>query len=294
MYLSVPFLVAAATFSASAVRASIFEIASTVEAGQATTASISFDSDSDSFEYYTGLRIYLATTPPGWGTGPVCWLVNDTTLDTSGVEVDVTIPAAVVPNQSDLSLSYSLVDDEGDSTESFDYSNDFTLQGGTGNWSALELNGNSISSPDYCPCTALPCSRDCSDEYFPDGVMDTDDGSVSAATVLAWYDCLSACPGTTYPSYEDIYGDDGDDGDESSISAGLQTSTQTASANKASQTAASASATSSSTSTTSSPSTASATGSTSASTSIATSAGSRTDLTTTVLLMSCFGMVLWL
>lgn len=296
MAISVSRLVAAATVLVPAVRASTYsdplDIASNVDAGEATPVDINFDSDNDYDEDYQGFRLYLATTPPGWGTGPACYLVNYTSLDTSSV--DITIPAAVAPDGTELSLAYSLIDTDDYWGQTYTYSNDFTLSGGTGEWSALELNGYSISSPDYCPCTALQCSRECSDKYFPDGNLGDEDDDEFEANYTEWFDCLSACPGTSYP-ISDYYGDDGDD--DSSTSTGLQTSTQTASANGASETAASASATSSSSS---SESTGSATSSTSATqtttttTATAASGAGRTALTTTALLVWCFGMALWL
>lgn len=302
--LSVPSLVAtAATFLqlVPAVRAASvddIEIANTVKAGEATSVDISYydASDDDSHDDVAGIRVYLALTPPGWGTGPVCWVVNYTD-PSSASQVDVTVPAAAAPDGSVLSLSYSFVDDQGYSSATYGYSNDFTLQGGSGNWSAMELNGYGISSPDYCPCTSLQCARDCSDKYYPSGELSLNEqNDIDEDVYLAWYDCVSTCPGTTYPAYDESDGDDdGDDGNGD----GIQTSTQTA----ASASATSSSSSSTSTTTSSSRSTVSATSSSAASqttstttmttTATASSGASRTALTMTALVVSCLGMVSW-
>lgn len=199
----------------SAVRAwNDFQIASRVQADAATPVSVDIDSDA------VGYRIYLATTPPGWGTGPVCWLVNYT--DISVTSVDVTIPASVVPDGTSVSLSYSGLEysnDDGYVGSSYDYSNDFDLEGGTGEWGALELGGFSITSPDNTPCTALQCTRDCGNTYYPDGTIDypEDEDEVTSEfldTYKSFYNCVVACPGNEYPSYEEMMGDDGDDDDD--------------------------------------------------------------------------------
>ncbi|ROW14206.1 hypothetical protein VPNG_04328 [Cytospora leucostoma] len=200
----------------SAVRAwNDFHIAHHVQADTATPVSVDVDSDA------VGYRIYLATTPPGWGTGPVCWLVNYT--DSSVTSVDVTIPAFVVPDGTSVSLSYSELeysDEYGYEGSSYEYSNDFDLEGGTGEWSALELSGSSITSPDNTPCTALQCTRDCGGTYYPDGNIDypDDEDEVTSEfldTYESYYNCVAACPGNDYPPWREIMGDDdGDDDDD--------------------------------------------------------------------------------
>lgn len=296
MPFSVSSLVATAAVLVGVVRADIFEIADTVNAGEASSVELDFDSDVDDYyPTYPGVRIYLATTPPGWGTGPACYLVNYTDIDTSGMTFDVTVPASALADGSDASLSYSFISEDGYSSETYSYSNDFTLEGGTGDWSALELNGWVISNPDFCPCSAMQCSRQCSDKYYPDGDLSADeDSDTVSANYLDWYNCLSACPGTSYPAY-DAPGSDGGDGDDSSTSTGLQTSTQTASADGASKTTASATSASTSASgsksTGSSTSTASATQTKTTTTATAASGAGRTALTTTALLVSLLGMV---
>jgi hypothetical protein len=63
-----------------AVAACAFEniaIQDTVQAGTDTQGTIANDlgKGSQSFDAgFTNYRIYLATTPPGWGTGPCCGL----------------------------------------------------------------------------------------------------------------------------------------------------------------------------------------------------------------------------
>ncbi|KAF3762135.1 hypothetical protein M406DRAFT_323446 [Cryphonectria parasitica EP155] len=183
------------------------EIADTVQAGVSTTVTVNLDEDDDDDDDddYSGYRIYLATTPPGWGTGPACYLVNDTDNDIT--QVQVTIPASVAPDQTTLSLSLSELYD-GDDFESFSYSNDFVLEGGSGEWSALELNGYSITDAEATPCSALQCARDCGNQYYPDGVGpdDIDDPSYED-----FYNCIASCPGVDMPSWDEVTGDDGGD-----------------------------------------------------------------------------------
>lgn len=204
-----------------------FEIADTVQADQPTTVTLE-DTTTDSYDAYgaVGFRIYLATTPPGWGTGPACWLVNYTAAGVS--QIQVTIPASVAPAGTVLELSYSAASDEYGSFESFSYSNDFTLEGASGYWSALELNGYGLNNPDDTPCTALQCSRDCNDKYFPDGTVN-DMADEPESTYQSWSECFNSCPGTTLEAWNDSNGDDGGDtGDDWTTSSVLsQAATQT-------------------------------------------------------------------
>lgn len=289
MSLSVPSLAAVATVLGllPAVRAAYVDdisIASIVKAGEATSVDITQGQPSDDDDDeggYPGIRVYLAAAAPGWDTNSLCYLVNHT----DAAQVDVTVPAAVAPAGSDLALAYSTyLSDYG---TAYGYSDNFTLEGAAGTWTAMERNGYTIALPDYHPCTAIQCARDCSDEYYPTGepLLD-DEGDYDEDLYMAWYGCLSSCPGTSYPTAEEMDGDDdGDDDndDDGEDDIGLQTSTKTA---------ASATATSASTDTASS----SASGTTSTSTSTSTaeagsSGASRTALTTTALLVSCLGVV---
>ena len=282
----------------SAVRAwSDIEVADTVQADTETPVSVDLDSDAASF------RIYLAITPPGWGTGPVCYLVSD--ADTSVTSVDVTIPASVVPDGTVLSLAYSTFDDTDDyeyGGSGYDYSNDFEFDGGTGEWSELELNGYGISSPDYTPCSALQCSRNCGNKYYPDGSIDMEDDSEFYDTYEDWYNCVSECPGTSYPPYDEIMGDDDEYmtatatwSTDYPFETGFSTASATASATPGSSEAHTTSSAAQATAT-SSPSSASETASTtsaaSSTSTVTTSSASRASLATTAILMWCVGMFL--
>lgn len=205
-------LLAAITSLFSTVRAfDYFEIDGIVQAGQSTTVTVDLDQD-EYYPYAAGYRIFLATTLPGWGTAPTCWLLNYSSIATT--EVEVTIPASVAPDGTVLSLSLSLSEvAPDDGSFEFLFSNDFTLEGGTGAWSAMEVNSSGIGFPDDIPCTALSCARDCANEYYPDGTIPYDeyaDISVNS-TFQNWYTCLSDCPGSSLPPWDLTYNSDGGD-----------------------------------------------------------------------------------
>lgn len=277
----------------------IFNVPHNIAADKEVTVSVGFPETPYDLSY-PAIRIYLATAPPGWGTGPVCWLVNSTSIERE--QVAVTIPAsAVAGDGNDLMLAYSFLDEHGVSTRSWSYSNTFDVSGGSSDWTALELNGYTISAPDYVPCTAYQCTRDCSSQYYPDGdIALTNDDGVLDATYKAWYQCLKSCPGTTYDSYgwqgdDDGEGDDDDDNDASLN--GTPTATATDASAHATSPSASATATSKETSTSRDTSTvaASNTRETPTDTATSTSRAGRTTVATTGLLMGCVGMVaLWL
>ncbi|KAI9731301.1 MAG: hypothetical protein M1834_005204 [Cirrosporium novae-zelandiae] len=141
--------------------------------------SSSFDADFDSFV------VWLAMTPPGWGTGPVCSLSNDSIpIDTTSLTL--TIPADVGPSGYYYSLSVAEYGGHGGGESGFQYSNDFKLVGGTGEWSEEELDGYVLwGDPSGLPCDAVACVRQCDGDdscaaKCPGVVMSTDyDGNYS-------------------------------------------------------------------------------------------------------------------
>ncbi|PSR88780.1 hypothetical protein BD289DRAFT_227058 [Coniella lustricola] len=290
-------LLATTAFSAAVRAYTDIETSDSIQADTPTDVELSVDQN-DVDMYGTGIRVYLATTPPGWGTGPACWLINDTSLDTT--LTTITVPAAVAPDQTVLALSLSIVNlEEGYTyTDGYSYSNDFTFHGGSGAWSALELNGISIFDPDSTPCTAMQCSRDCAAEYYPDG-GDIEDNQ----TFEDFYKCIYACPGTTYPPWDDISG--GSDGGSSATATGVWSTSSTSAAQATKTKSSSVSGTSTTTiaataSSTSSPSTSASSTSSAAAAStsaVTTSAANRTPvllipLATTALLAGLAGFFL--
>ncbi|OHE93851.1 hypothetical protein CORC01_10872 [Colletotrichum orchidophilum] len=193
-------------------------IPTTVKADTDVEVTIQNDiaSGSKSFDAgFTNYNLYLATTPPGWGTGPVCVLVNGTKIDVTSVTVK--IPADAIPDGSDYKITAMELnsDPNKDGPSGFEYSNDFTFSGGTGVWSKTELAGSSLGDQDHIPCTAYACARKCNDEYFDERNTTSQDPNVYKNT----YECVAACPGTTFPSWDSVINDNGG-GQGSSSSAG--------------------------------------------------------------------------
>lgn len=187
----------------------------------------------DSFDAgFTNYNVYLATTPPGWGTGPVCLLANGTKIDETTVKVK--IPADIAPDGTELSITTMEwnSDPYEDGPSGYQYSNTFTLEGGTGKWSKTDLQGSGVGDMDKIPCSAYACAAKCSDKYLEVyqnlTVEDMDDIEIFKPQ----YDCLAACKGTTFPSWDSVVkeweeyedslddddGDDGEDDDENSTS----------------------------------------------------------------------------
>ncbi|KAK2010696.1 hypothetical protein LZ32DRAFT_374006 [Colletotrichum eremochloae] len=157
---------------------------------------------------FTNYNLYLATTPPGWGTGPVCLLANGTKIDVTSVKVK--IPADAVPDSADLKITAMEwnSDPNKDGPSGFEYSGDFTFSGGTGEWGKTELDGSLLGDMDRIPCSAYACARQCNDKYFEERNTTSEDPSVYKNT----YECVAACPGTTFPSWDSIINDDGSGG----------------------------------------------------------------------------------
>ncbi|KZL63541.1 hypothetical protein CI238_02920 [Colletotrichum incanum] len=184
-------------------------IQSTVKAGTEVDVTIRNDiaDGTGSFDAgFTNYNLYLATTPPGWGTGPVCLLANGTKMDVTSVKVK--IPADAIPDSADLMITTMEwnSDPNKDGPSGFEYSNQFTFSGGTAQWGKTELDGSTLGDMDRIPCSAYACARKCNDKYFDERNKTSEDPSVYKNT----YECVAACPGTTFPSWDSIINDNGD------------------------------------------------------------------------------------
>jgi hypothetical protein len=166
---------------------------------------------------FDSYRIYLSTTPPGWGFGPACCLVSSSAIDVTSFAVQ--IPASVDPSDSS-SQGYSFVTMEFNQDPNAEnepsgilYSNDFGFVGGTGKWSDYELAGYVVALIDYVPSSAYDYARQCAQKYYPDNVS-----SRTASAYQTTYDCIASCPGVSYPPFDSTYGSDSDGGSsESSV-----------------------------------------------------------------------------
>lgn len=183
----------------------------TVTAGKDTTLRVvndlsrgpqSFDGMFDSY------RVYLSLTPPGWGSGPACYLVNSSAINVTSLTFQ--IPASVGPSDS-LSQGYAIATIEfnqdpnaNNGPSGFEYSNYFDFVGGTGKWSEYELAGYVVGIIDLLPCSAYDCARQCSQKYYPGNVNGN-----SASAYKPTYDCIAACQGVSYPPFDSIYGGSG-------------------------------------------------------------------------------------
>lgn len=207
-------------------------IQETVQAGTNVEVTITTDFDAGpdySFDAeFTKYNVYLSVSPPNWGSNPVCLLINGSDIHTTSVTVQ--IPASVGPNAS----NYSIVTAEyntniySNGPSGFEYSNDFTLTGGTGAWSEYETDPRgpmSLGDEDCIPCSAYDCARQCNQKYYPANFDQSNTGLYEEA-YEATYKCVAACPGVAYPSWDSMvapwtdsgdvgYGDDDDDEDDS-------------------------------------------------------------------------------
>jgi len=222
-------------------------VPSTIAAG--TDAQLSIVNDisigSSSFDAgFADFRVYLSTTPPGWGSGPVCWLVNSTKISTT--EVTINIPASVGPDADTYMITTMEFnpDPDMDGPSGFQYTKDFSFTGGTGFWSEYETSGHGIGDADNIPCTAYACARNCSQAFYPANAADDDNDSNADITPYKnTYECVAACPGVTYESWDAVIaqgndesdgGEDGEDGSSGTSSDGSSPS-QTGSATSISE-----------------------------------------------------------
>ncbi|KAF2239379.1 hypothetical protein EV356DRAFT_172031 [Viridothelium virens] len=155
-----------------------------------TSASITY-SNGDSSTY----KVYLAATVPGYPEGPSCYLLNSTTLPSSGL--NITIPASVGPSATNY-YSIALAPSNPSSSSSpsspsgLSYSPQFDFVGGTGTISDYEkhLGGAPLWYASQLPCTAYDCARHCAQEGYPDDLHG--DGAYTLMNA-----CIEACPGVT-------------------------------------------------------------------------------------------------
>ncbi|CAG9990412.1 unnamed protein product [Clonostachys byssicola] len=138
----------------------------TLIANQAANVTLSetLDKDSELRKTYNGYRVYLALTPPGWGTGPECWLADN--LDLRPQQVSVIVPSDVVPNGTKVQFAASLIKKGQENAHGFFYSNKVIFQQGNGTWSQRELNGRNMADENIVNCQALGCVRRCNDQYY--------------------------------------------------------------------------------------------------------------------------------
>ncbi|KAF4340658.1 hypothetical protein FBEOM_5442 [Fusarium beomiforme] len=116
-------------------------------------------------------RVYLALSPPGWGTGPVCWLAYQVDLDTT--HVNITIPADAAPDKTRIRLSTALIKKGKPRSMGFSYSGRTTLDGANGTWSRKQLEGRNLIDQDELSCWAYGCAKTCYDTYYaPKGEED--------------------------------------------------------------------------------------------------------------------------
>ena len=138
-------------------------------------------------------RVYLALTPPGWGTGPSCWLQY--LIPVAETQVNITIPPDVVPDKTRIRLSTVLVNSKRprNPTTGFDYSGRSIILGANGTWGKAELDGRSMGNADEVSCVAYSCVRDCYDQYWKG---DKDDDTFYEKS----HACSQACTKDLNPS----------------------------------------------------------------------------------------------
>lgn len=149
-----------------------------ITAGQTEELTIKTRIDADDHEArkrFNAYRVYLALEPPGWGTGPVCWLVWSVPLDTD--RVNITIPADVAPDKSRIRISASLYKTGQSSVNGYSYSSRTTLLGANGTWSQRELDGWDSSDENEISCYAFGCTRQCHVKYYTGDKTRYSDGS---------------------------------------------------------------------------------------------------------------------
>ncbi|KAJ4221638.1 hypothetical protein NW759_006884 [Fusarium solani] len=121
-------------------------------------------SDHEARKRFNAYRVFLALEPPGWGAGPVCWLVWSVPLDTD--RVNITIPADVAPDKTRIRISASLYKTGQSKVNGYSYSSRTTLLGANGTWSQRELDGWDSSDENRISCWAFGCTRRCHMKYY--------------------------------------------------------------------------------------------------------------------------------
>ncbi|RDL33806.1 uncharacterized protein BP5553_08174 [Venustampulla echinocandica] len=198
---SIPSLSALLLLSgASTALATKISVPSTIAAGAEVTVTI----PSDLIKGFDNFRVYLSTTPPGWASAAVCYLVNSTPINTESLKVQ--IPPTVGPSGKTYSIAARGFNGDGKKSDSagFQSSNDFELTGGTGQWSEQELQGFSMSNPDTIPCGSYGCIKDCNTKFLTDDIRKAGINAYKPA-----YECFAACPGVKLPSWEVVLAQSG-------------------------------------------------------------------------------------
>ncbi|EEU35383.1 uncharacterized protein NECHADRAFT_102700 [Fusarium vanettenii 77-13-4] len=132
-------------------------------------------SDHEARKRFNAYRVYLALEPPGWGSGPVCWLAWSVPLDTD--RVNITIPADVAPDKTRIRISASLYKRGQSHVNGYSYSSRTTLLGANGTWSQRELDGWDSSEENRISCWAYGCTRRCHMKYYTGDKTRYSDGS---------------------------------------------------------------------------------------------------------------------
>lgn len=150
---------------------------------------VGVDEDSELRERFHAYRVFLAVEPPGWGLGPICWLVNAVDLDTHNLTIS--IPADVVPDDFEVQISTGLIYDRNPQrVNGYSYSGGYVrVVGGNGTWIQRELDGWVISDENAVSCWALGCVRRCHDEYYTGDASRISDGSSDEKTDA----CVDRC-----------------------------------------------------------------------------------------------------
>ncbi|CEI63030.1 hypothetical protein FVEN_g413 [Fusarium venenatum] len=169
------------------VHATYYDIPYNMTAGETFNVTIkqNIDPNSENGRATDSYRVYLALTPPGWGTGPVCWLQYLVPRDQT--QVNITIPPDVAPKGTRIRLSTCLTNSKnGRRVTGFDYSGRTDMSGLNGTWSQAELDGRSTGDQDEVSCSAYGCVRDCYDLYYKG---DKDDEEYSRKSYACWKAC---------------------------------------------------------------------------------------------------------
>ncbi|KAL4732585.1 hypothetical protein ACLX1H_001603 [Fusarium chlamydosporum] len=145
-----------------------YDIPWNMTAGETFNVTIkqNIDPDSENGRRSDAYRVYLALTPPGWGTGASCWL--DYMVPLEETQVNITIPPDVVPDNTRYRLSTALVSSKRPKNPitGYDYSGRSIITGANGTWGKAELDGRSMGNCDEVSCVAYACVRDCYDQYW--------------------------------------------------------------------------------------------------------------------------------
>ncbi|KAF4964378.1 hypothetical protein FSARC_7677 [Fusarium sarcochroum] len=167
-------------------------IPSNITAGEETEFQLNmgYDLDDEDNKDIYGYRVYLAETPPGWGTGPVCWLAYQVPL--SQKTVNVSIPADVAPDKTKIRISVSPLRKGSKRGSGYSYSNRAFLYGGNGTWSQRQKDGWQMGDADEVTCEAYGCVRDCYAKYYTGNKNRIDDGSGDGKARACVKQCLLA------------------------------------------------------------------------------------------------------